>query len=102
MKSTTRWKLSTRITALCASVAVLLTVIAAAATLGAVHNRDQLNVVFNSIGPLRLDAEELAIALLNQQTAIRGYALDGSDAQLQPYRDGTSAERTLVADMLRL
>ena len=36
--------------------------------------------------------QDLAIALLNQETGIRGYALTGRDEFLEPYRDGSRRE----------
>lgn len=94
-----RWGLGARITGLCLAAATLLTAIVLGAVVSANANGRQLNVVFNEIGPLRTDGEELLVALLNQETGIRGYAVNGSASDFSPYTDGRKQEQALVEDM---
>lgn len=94
-----RWGLGARITALCLAAATLLTVIALGTAATASSNGHQLDVVFDEIGPLRTDGDALLVALLNQETGVRGYAVNGSPVDLAPYTDGKLQEQDLVADM---
>jgi CHASE3 domain sensor protein len=93
------WSLSRRITALFVPVAVLLTVIVASAAVAASTNGRQLDRLFNQVGVVRNDAQQLEVALLNQETSIRGYAVGSDPADLEPYTDGVSLQQTLVADL---
>jgi signal transduction histidine kinase len=102
MSPPTRWKLSVRITTLCAAVAVLLGLIATGAAVAAVNNRRQLDNVFNRIIPLRNDGDALLTAVLNEETGIRGYALNGRPADLKPYTDGMAQQAALEARMAPL
>jgi signal transduction histidine kinase len=81
---------------------VVLTLLAASAALAATVNRTQVDALANRAGPLRSASEKLLAALVDQETAVRGYALTGRRADLEPYRNGQDAERQLVTDMRRL
>ncbi len=100
MGKPSRWSLTTRITALTASVALLLTVVAVGAALTANTNNQYVHTVFDEVAPLRTDSEEMLVAVLNQETGIRGYALDGDPSGLAPYIDGVASQRALTADMM--
>jgi signal transduction histidine kinase len=97
-----RWTLTARITALCFAVAVVLGIIAASAAVIALNNRQQSTKVVDTWAPARLNLDNLVIALINQETSVRGYAVNNDDADLGPYRDGISAEHTAVANLRRL
>jgi signal transduction histidine kinase len=90
-----RWSLRTQVTALTLAVAVLLGIIATAAMVTAVGNRDQLDAVLNEAAPMRLDSERLLTALYQQQSAIRGF-------DITSYQDGLATERAVVADLTGL
>src|SRR5215469_7824818 len=94
-RSEARFSLRTRITALCAGTAIVLALIAAGAAAVAVDNRRGLDDVFNNIGPLRTNSDALVAAMLNEETGIRGYAANGTEADLQPYTDGRAQEDQL-------
>ncbi|BCJ74612.1 histidine kinase [Catellatospora sp. IY07-71] len=96
------WSLRARITALVSTAAVLLALLALAATALAAVNREQLDVVLNKTGVLRLSGEQLGMSLLDQETGMRGYALSGDVADLGPYRDGREQEEQLYATMIPL
>jgi len=94
--SESRWSLRTRITALCTATALLLTLIAAGAAVVALNNRRGMDEVFNTVGPLSTASDGLLTAMLNQETGVRGYAANGSDADLAPYEDGRKQEQQLT------
>jgi len=94
-----KWSLGARISALCLPVVLLLTLLAVAAAVTAAGNSARLDDVFNKIGQLRTDSQSLEAALLDQETGIRGYAIDGTAADLVPYNDGLAAQTSLVADL---
>ncbi len=97
MSSTARWSLRTRITALCATAAIVLALIAAGAAVAAVNSRSELNDVFNRVAPMRTNTDQLITAMLNEETGVRGYAVNGADADLAPYIEGLGQERQLTA-----
>jgi signal transduction histidine kinase len=99
MSSARRWSLRTRITALCATAAIVLALIAAGAAVAAVNSRSELNDVFNRIGPMRTDTDQLVTAMLNEETGVRGYAVNGTDADLSPYTDGLKQEQQLTGQL---
>jgi signal transduction histidine kinase len=96
------WSLRARITALLLPVTVLLTLFAVGGALAAADNSRQIDVLFNQIGRMRTDAQQLEVAILNQETGIRGYAVGGTDADLQPYTEGLAQQQALVTDIKSL
>jgi signal transduction histidine kinase len=74
-------------------------VIAVGAAVVAVDNRRGLDEVFNNIGPLRTNTDALLAAMLNEETGIRGYAANGTEADLQPYTDGRAQEDQLTKQL---
>ena len=99
MKRPSDWSLSARITALCLPAVILLTLLAVAAAVTANHNSRQLSVLLNQIGPLQTDTQQLETQMLNQETGIRGYAIESSQAALQPYTDGVTQQEALVKQL---
>lgn len=96
------WSLRARVTALAGTTAALLAVLAVSAALLATANLDQLDVVLNKTGVLRLSGEQLGMALVDQETGVRGYVLSGDSADLSPYRTGREAEERLYETMIPL
>ncbi len=94
-----RYSLRTRLTALLLAAAVLLTAIAVVAAVTATANSNAVDAVFNQVSPLRNDSQALLVALLDQETGLRGYAIDGSQASLLPYTTGYDQQKALIADM---
>ena len=99
MKRPSDWSLSARITALCLPAVVLLTLLAVGAAITANYNSHQLSVLLNQIGPLRTNTQQLEVQMLNQETGIRGYAIESSQAALQPYTDGVTQQKALVSQL---
>jgi signal transduction histidine kinase len=94
-----RYSLRVRLTALLVAASVLLTAIAVIGAVAAHANRDAVDAVFNDVSPLRNDSQALQVALLDQETGVRGYAIDGSQASLNPYTTGYAQQQQLIADM---
>ena len=82
-----QWTLRQRVTALCVLTAAVLTFLAAGATTAAVANRDQLDYLLDQIGPMRTAADDFEAALVDQQTAVRSYVLNGLSIDLERYRE---------------
>ncbi|MBM0279975.1 CHASE3 domain-containing protein, partial [Micromonospora sp. STR1s_6] len=96
------WSLRRRVITLLAVVGVLLLGLAAAEATMAARNRTQIDAVLNQTGPLRVQSQELLNALLDQETAVRGYAVSGDPADLTPYQEGVDQEQSVVASMRSL
>ncbi|WP_309244403.1 sensor histidine kinase [Micromonospora parastrephiae] len=93
------WSLRRRVITLLTVVGVLLIGLAAAEAAMAARNRTQIDAVLNQTGPLRVQSQELLNALLDQETAVRGYAVSGKPADLGPYREGLDQEKAVIASM---
>ena len=63
------------------------------------HNRERVVV---TLDPAALAVQQLDIAMLNQETGVRGYALSGQQAFLAPYTQGHAEEMSAVATLRRL
>lgn len=96
------WSLRRRVVTLLTVVGVLLIGLAAAEAAVAARNRTQIDAVLNQTGPLRVQSQELLNALLDQETGIRGYAVSGDPADLNPYREGLAQEASVVTSMRTL
>jgi signal transduction histidine kinase len=58
---------------------------------------DARSALLDGAGPAVLANQDLAVAVLNQETGVRGYALTGNADFLAPYRDGRVAETEALA-----
>jgi signal transduction histidine kinase len=83
-------------------VGVLLGVFVAVEIAVAAKNREYTHTVLDRAGPLRAWSQELLGVLVDQETAIRGYALTGDRRDLEPYVQGTERERELYRSMRSL
>ncbi|SNS10819.1 sensor histidine kinase [Actinomadura mexicana] len=54
------------------------------------------------IAPVQVEASRMQMAMLNQETGVRGYALAGDRQFLQPYTDGLATEQESFARLQRL
>jgi signal transduction histidine kinase len=91
------WTLRQRVTALCLLAAAVLTFLAAGATTTAIANRGQVDNLLDTIGPMRVASNDLAAALVDQQTAVRSYVINGSTDDLTRYREAMNRERVATA-----
>ncbi|MEU1684605.1 ATP-binding protein [Micromonospora sp. NPDC005707] len=96
------WTLRRRVGALLGVVLVLLLGLAAAEATLAAKNRQNIDAVLLKTGPLRVQAQELMSALLDQETAVRGYAVNADRNDLEPYQDGLRREQDTVVEMRKL
>ncbi|GAA5182943.1 CHASE3 domain-containing protein [Rugosimonospora acidiphila] len=98
--SASRWSLRARITAVCAIAGIVLALIAASAAIAAVNSRSELDDVFNRVGPMRTATDQLVTAMLNEETGVRGFAVNGTEADLAPYTEGLGQERQLTKQLM--
>ncbi|PWU60461.1 histidine kinase [Micromonospora globispora] len=96
------WTLRRRVLALLTVVVVLLLALAGAEAAVAAKNRQNIDAVLIKTGPLRVQAQELLSALLDQETAVRGFAVSGDRRDLAPYDTGLQRERDTAASMEKL
>ena len=94
--SAKRWPLS-RIIGVALLILLLFSVAAVVAggiaLLGLRDNRDR---VVSTLDPVALQVQRLDTALVDQETGVRGYALSGQKAFLDPYTSGVAAERNAI------
>ncbi|MEW2381079.1 ATP-binding protein [Micromonospora sp. NPDC047707] len=96
------WTLRRRVGALLAVVGVLLSILVAAVIGAAAQNRQYTHEVLDRWGPLRAQSQELLAVLVNQETAVRGYAVTGDRANLTPYTESLDREQDLYRGMRSL
>ncbi|QGN46719.1 sensor histidine kinase [Micromonospora sp. WMMD558] len=96
------WTLRRRVVALLAVVGVLLSILVAAVIGAAAQNRQYTHEVLDRWGPLRAQSQELLAVLVNQETAVRGYAVTGDRANLTPYTESLDREQDLYRGMRSL
>jgi len=63
---------------------------------------DARNTVLDRNGPAVLAQLQLATALIDQESGVRGYALSGRELFLDPYRSGRAVERAQLATLARV
>ena len=90
------WTLRRRVTALIATVALLLVALGVLAAVTAANSNDHIDTILNKTGPMRAAGESLNTAVVDQETGIRGYAISGKPENLQPYTAGVAAEQRLI------
>jgi hypothetical protein len=94
-----RWPLS-RIVGV--TVVALLLFSVAAVSAGGIalltlhHDRAR---VLDTFDPAVLQAQQLDIALLNEETGVRGYALSANQSFLAPYTQGSAAEKSAITSL---
>jgi signal transduction histidine kinase len=87
-----RWTLRRMFTlgATLAALVMTVAIIIGAVTLGRLT--EARTALLDDIGPAVRADQDLSLALVNQETAVRGFALTGDDSYLPPYREGVAAE----------
>jgi signal transduction histidine kinase len=73
-----------------AALVMTVAIIIGAVTLGRLT--EARTALLDDIGPAVRADQDLSLALVNQETGIRGFALTGDDSYLPPYREGVAAE----------
>ncbi|MGC4803886.1 sensor histidine kinase [Micromonospora sp. DT233] len=93
------WTLRRRVVALLAVVSVLLGASVVAEIAVAAKNRQHIQTLLERTGPLRAHSQELLSVLVDQETAVRGYAVTGDREDLEPYVQGGEREQQLYRAM---
>ncbi|GIM95561.1 sensor histidine kinase [Paractinoplanes toevensis] len=93
------WTLRRRISALCVTVGILLSVLGVFAAITATQHNRQLDDVLNRASPMRAAGESLNTAFVDQETGIRGFAITGKEDNLRPYTNGMADEQRLLTRM---
>ncbi len=93
------WTLRQRAIALTVVVGVILAGLGGVAAYTAAESREGLRVLLDKTGPMRVAGESLQSALLDQETAVRGYALTADVEDLTPYRSGSDTEQKIFKQM---
>lgn len=91
------WSLRTRVAALLGLLVAIILLLATGAATAALTTRNALDALLDHVGPMRTGANDLTQALLDQETGMRGYALRGSAADLEPYTKGMANQEALTA-----
>jgi signal transduction histidine kinase len=90
------WTLRRRVVALCASVGLVLAILGVFAAITAAGSNRNLDDLLNKTGPMRTAATNLSTAMVDQETAVRGYAISGNEANLAPYTNGQADEKAYL------
>lgn len=83
-------------------LAVLVVLICAGAVTAAVslhRTQTATDELINRLSPADAAASQLRAAFLNQETGVRGYALSGDDAALEPYTAGLRLQEEATAEL---
>ncbi|ETA03615.1 hypothetical protein CcI6DRAFT_00768 [Frankia sp. CcI6] len=95
------WRLRRRLEVTYAVAAMVLMIVAGLVVSSLVRLDDALHTRSDVLAPALLSSTELVSSLVDQETGMRGYLLQGSEDFLEPYNEGRRAERTLLADLHR-
>ena len=93
------WTLRARVLALCMTVGVLLTALGVYAAIIATRSNGYVDDLLNRTGPMRVAGENLVTAMVDQETAVRGYAISGRPSNLDPYNLGADNANRQIAEI---
>jgi len=93
------WSLRRSLAVLGAVATVLTTLMIVLGALALANQQDARSRVLNKIDPAYRQAEQLQIALVDQETAIRGYTLTREQVFLQPWESGRRDEAAAMGAM---
>ena len=91
------WSLRRSLTVLAAVATVLAVAMIGVGAFALASLQDARGRVVDKIDPAYRQAERLQVALVDQETGIRGYALAGQEVFLEPWNAGRAAEATATA-----
>jgi signal transduction histidine kinase len=96
------WPLGRMVAVVIAVMALfsMLAIIAAGVALA--NLSDARSLVVSKIDPAAFQASQLEVALLNQETGVRGYALSARPGFLAPYTVGVAAQRRALGQLRQL
>jgi signal transduction histidine kinase len=95
-RSEQAWSLRRSLTVLAVVATVLAAAMIAAGAMTLANLSDARSRVVNTIDPAFRQAEQLQVALVDQETGIRGYALAGQEVFLQPWESGLRSEASAI------
>ena len=93
---TRAWSLRRSLAVLAVVATLTAAVMIAAGAVALSSLTDARGRVIDVIDPAFRDAEQLQVALVDQETGIRGYALAGQEIFLQPWENGLRSERHMT------
>jgi signal transduction histidine kinase len=94
-----RWPLA-RVFAVGVSVAALLALAAIALGATALWRFDETRAALVDVAsPALVTSQQLSVALLDQETGVRGFGLTGRPEFVEPYRNGLDAQRVAVSSL---
>jgi signal transduction histidine kinase len=93
------WTLRRRVAALCLAVGVVLGALGLIGAVTAAGSNDHLDNLLNKTGPMRTAATNLSTAYLDQETAVRGYAISADPDNLIPYNRGRQSADDQVSQI---
>jgi signal transduction histidine kinase len=97
-----RWPLA-RVFAVAASVSALLILAVVALLATSLWRLDEArSALLDVAGPGLVAGQQLEVALLDQESSVRGFGLTGDQDFLQPYSDGLSSQRAAMAELRML
>jgi signal transduction histidine kinase len=93
---TRAWSLRRSLAVLAVVATLTAAVMIAAGAVALSSLTDARSRVIDVIDPAFRDAEQLQVALVDQETGIRGYALAGQEIFLQPWENGLRSEASAI------
>ncbi len=91
-----------RLSLLVVAGGVFVAVVATLAALSFVRLIDARHLLLGKLDPASLQADQLLISYLNQETGLRGYVLSRDPSFLQPFDNGMTEQRQAVKNLRRL
>ena len=78
---------------------VIIAIVAGTSAVAVVHQINARHVILGQIDPASLDANQLELAYVDQESGVRGYLLSSATAFLQPYTAGLVEQRSADRDL---
>jgi signal transduction histidine kinase len=82
--------------------AVVIVAVATVSAVSVVNLLHARHVLLNEVDPANLEADQLLVAYLNQETGVRGYILSDNQTLLRPYVQGLGQEHQTSLSLHRL
>ncbi|CUU60167.1 hypothetical protein Ga0074812_13629 [Parafrankia irregularis] len=93
------WRLRRRLGAVYGAVAVILLLSAGMIGWSMARLDDAIHVRSDILAPVQVGTVRLISSLVDQETGVRGYVLEGDDQYLDPYTQGRETENELRASL---
>jgi len=78
---------------------VVMALLVAFCTASFLRVLDARHLILNQLDPASLQADQLLVAYLDQETGVRGYTLSAQGAYLQPYVEGARAQPAIARQL---